>query len=117
MTATAPIRRTGSLRLVRRRSGDDRPTVEIEVIAYEAGLHPDLVRRLMKLGAADPAGGTRDHPLFPRSAAANLARATRLRRDLGLNYAGALLALQLLARIDELEARLRRSERPDDRQR
>jgi hypothetical protein len=30
----------------------------------------------------------------------------RLRRDLGLNYAGAVLASELLARIDELERRL-----------
>jgi hypothetical protein len=45
---------------------------------------------------------------LPRDAAARLARAGRLRRDLGLNYAGAILACELLARIDELEAPLRR---------
>ncbi len=39
-----------------------------------------------------------------------LARAVRLRRDLGLNYAGAMLACDLLDRIDELERRLRRYE-------
>jgi hypothetical protein len=31
----------------------------------------------------------------------------RLRRDLGLNYAGAVLATELLARIEELEQRSR----------
>jgi hypothetical protein len=31
--------------------------------------------------------------------------AGRLRRDLGLNYAGAVLACELLARIQELESR------------
>jgi hypothetical protein len=30
----------------------------------------------------------------------------RLRRDLGLNYAGAVLASELLSRIDDLEQRL-----------
>ena len=40
-----------------------------------------------------------------------LARAMRLRRDLGVNLAGALLACDLLERIDELEARLRLYER------
>jgi MerR HTH family regulatory protein len=108
--ATAPTRRPASLRIVHRRSGEGRQPVEIEVIAYEAGLHPDLVRRLIRLGAAEPAGGTRARPLFPRSAAANLAKVMRLRRDLGLNYAGALLASQLLARIEELEERLREHE-------
>ncbi|MFL5827805.1 MAG: chaperone modulator CbpM [Thermoleophilaceae bacterium] len=87
------------------------PVVEIEVLARDAGLHPDLVRRLVLLGALEPAaGGTRAAPLFPRDAAARLARIARLRRDLGLNYAGAMLASDLLARIDQLEARLQRYE-------
>ena len=45
--------------------------------------------------------------------AARLARASRLRRDLALNYAGAVLASELLTRIDELEERLSRYEPPD----
>ncbi|HYZ29203.1 MAG TPA: chaperone modulator CbpM [Thermoleophilaceae bacterium] len=69
----------------------------IEVLAQDAGLHPELVRRLIRLGAVEA-----DAP----DAAARLARTVRLRRDLGLNYAGAILACELLARIDELETRL-----------
>jgi chaperone modulatory protein CbpM len=42
-------------------------------------------------------------PLFEPSCASRLARAERLRRDLGLNYAGAVLACELLDRIRELE--------------
>jgi hypothetical protein len=80
--------------------------VELDVLAREAGLHPDVVRRLIALGLLDQAGSRRP-PVFPRDAAARLAKAARLRRDLGLNYAGAVLACELLARIDELEARLR----------
>ncbi len=74
--------------------------VEIDALAREAGLHPDLVSRFVRLGLLDPAP-------FPRDAAARLARAARLRRDLGLNFAGAVLACELLVRIDELESRLR----------
>jgi hypothetical protein len=95
------------------RAGD---TVDVDSLAGEAGVHPDLVRRFVDLGLLTPAGGTRGAPRFPRDAAALVARATRLRRDLGLGYAGAVLASELLARIDELEARLRlyepRGERP-----
>jgi chaperone modulatory protein CbpM len=69
---------------------------DIELLAREAGLHPDLARRLVRLGAAE---------LAAPDAAAHLARVVRLRRDLGLNYAGAILADELLARIEELEAR------------
>jgi hypothetical protein len=84
------------LRVVRR-PGAAQP-VAIEALARESGLHPELVQRFVQLGLLDP-------PPFPRDAAARLARARRLRRDLGLNYAGAVLACELLARIDELEAR------------
>jgi hypothetical protein len=77
-------------------------------LARHAGLHPDLVRRLIRLGAIDPRR---------LDAAATLARMTRLRHDLGLNYAGAVLACELLARIDELEAGLARYEPPAGKRR
>jgi chaperone modulatory protein CbpM len=77
--------------------------VGIDALAREAGVHPELVRRLIGLGLIEPGGGTTAAPMFRREDAALLARAVRLRRDLGLNYAGAVLACELLARIDELE--------------
>lgn len=81
-------------------------SLAIEALAREAGLHPEVVGRLVRLGLVGPTG-TAYRPSFPPDAAARLARAGRLRRDLGLNYAGAVLACDLLARIEELEARLR----------
>ena len=88
--------------------------VRMESLAREAGLHPDLVGRLVRLGLVEPSGGTPSAPLFPPDAASRLARAARLRRDLALSYAGAILACDLLARIDELEERLARYEqRPE----
>jgi hypothetical protein len=83
--------------------------VTIARLARESGLHPDLVRRLIGLGLID-------EPLRD-DAAGRLARAARLRRDLGLNWAGAVLACELLARIDELEERLARYEPPRTRRR
>ena len=74
----------------------------LDALAREAGMHPDLVARFIRLGLVDPAEA---------GAGARLAQAARLRRDLGIGYSGAVLACQLLARIDELEARLRRYER------
>jgi hypothetical protein len=80
-----------------------RSTVPIETsaLAREADVHPDLVRHFVALGLLEP---------YPVDAAARIARAARLRRDLGLNYAGAVLACELLTRIDELQRRLSRYE-------
>jgi hypothetical protein len=80
-----------------------RESSRLDAVAREAGVHPELTRRLASLGFIDSA--TPD-------AATRIARAVRLRRDLGLNYAGALLACDLLDRIERLERRLRRYE-PD----
>ena len=93
-----------------RHAPDGSAPLALEMLAREAGLHPELVRRFVGLGLLEPAGGTVQAPLFWREAAARLARAARLRRDLGLNYAGAVLACELLERIEALEARLRRYE-------
>ncbi|MGO9487856.1 MAG: chaperone modulator CbpM [Solirubrobacteraceae bacterium] len=83
--------------------------VALEALAERTGLHPDVVRRLVRLGLLEPRGGTALAPLFRARDAALLMRALRLRGDLGLNYAGAVLACELLARIEELELRLRAS--------
>ncbi|MEA2387188.1 MAG: chaperone modulatory protein CbpM [Thermoleophilaceae bacterium] len=66
---------------------------EVDVLARASGLHGDLVERLVRYGATDGAA----------DAAARLAQVQRLRRDLGLNLAGAVLACELLARIEKLE--------------
>ena len=96
--------------VVRREHADGRSVLGLEALAHQAGMHPDLVRRFVALGLVEPAGGTATAPLFAAGTAGRLARAARLRRDLGLGYAGAVLACELLERIDELEARLRRYE-------
>ena len=100
-TAARPPTRS-STRLVASRGG----LIGIDSLAREAGLHPDLVRRLIALGLIEAEGGTAAGPLFRRQDAVLLARATRLRHDLGVNYAGAVLAVELLSRIDQLQRRL-----------
>ena len=78
--------------------------VDIEVLAHDAGLHPEVCERLIRLGLLDG-------PPFAVDAASQLARAARLRRDLGLGWSGAVFACELLRRIDDLEARVRRYNR------
>lgn len=115
MATTAPTRT--KLKLVQRWTEGPAAPVSVEVLARRAGLHPDMVQRLFRLGLIEPAGSSGGAPLFPPEAAARLARAVRLRRDLGLGWAGALLACELLDRIELLEWRLRRYEQlPDQRE-
>jgi len=99
-SATRP---RGSRPLVRREASLLTP----ELLARRSGLHPEVVLRLTRLGLLEPGGGTAAAPLYRSQDAALLVRAIRLRGDLGLNYAGAVLASELLARIEELEQRLR----------
>ena len=81
--------------------------VELTVVVRQAGIKIVHVRRYLEFGLFEPhPAATAETPRFPPSSAARVARAERLRRDLGLNYAGAVLACELLDRISELEARL-----------
>ncbi len=80
--------------------------VELTVIARQAGVKIVHVRRYLEFGLFDPVpAATAETPRFNPSSAARVARAERLRCDLGLNYAGAALACELLDRISQLEAR------------
>jgi hypothetical protein len=100
---SATTRRKPGARLVRRGPA----LVAIDVLAADAGVHPELARRLVQMGLLEPSGGSPVAPLFSRQDSFLIARAMRLRRDLGVNVAGAVLASELLTRIDELERRLR----------
>ncbi|MFF7700405.1 chaperone modulator CbpM [Streptomyces lydicus] len=83
--------------------------LSLDAVARRSGLHPDLVRRFVTLGLVD---ATRDHSgrlWFGPGTPATLARIQRLRAGLPLNYASLGLVLDLLDRISELEAALRRS--------
>src|SRR5215475_3424539 len=80
--------------------------VELTVVARQAGVRIALARRYLAFGLFDWCAGTSDAPLFEPTCAARLAKAERLRRDLSLNYAGAVLVCELLDQIGELEARL-----------
>ena len=83
------------------------PRLDLEEFAATAGLHPELVRRLVALGVLD---ATQDSAglWFARSQLAAVARIQRLRAGLALNYAATGLVVDLLDRIAVLEAAMRR---------
>jgi chaperone modulatory protein CbpM len=84
------------------------PGLSVERFAAAAGLHPDMVTRLVALGLLDACPGPAG-PVLPATQVARAARIVRLRAGLGLNYTAVGVVLDLLDRIDELEAALRAS--------
>ena len=82
--------------------------IELTVVARQAGVRVALARRYVAFGLFEACAGTSEAPLFEPICAARLAKAERLRRDLSLNYAGAVLVCELLDRIEQLEAVSRR---------
>src|ERR1700744_4729933 len=80
--------------------------------AAAAGLHPELVRRLVALGIPCASCDCTGDLWFKPGQIAVVARDQRVRAGLGLNYASIGLVLDLLDRITALEAALRRARRP-----
>ena len=94
--------------LVRR---ERREVLDLETFADGAGLHPELVRRLVALGLLTAERGAAGELWFPPDELARAARIQRLRAGFSLNYAAVGLVMDLLDRIDELNAVLRGSPR------
>lgn len=86
---------------------DDSTLVSFAELCRSCGVAGEVVVEMVELGILDPAGGKPGDWCFAAASLQRAATAVRLQRDLGVNLAGAALALELLDRIDRLEARLR----------
>jgi chaperone modulatory protein CbpM len=85
-----------------------RPYLSTDAFAAAAGVHPDLISRLVALGLLEPHVDELGNRWFAESQLVRLARIRRLHAGLPLNYEAVGIVLDLLARIEELEAQLRR---------
>jgi chaperone modulatory protein CbpM len=86
--------------------------LSLEEFALMAGMHPDMIRRLVALGLIDADRDTAGDLWFSRGQLAALARVQRLRAGFALNYAAIGLVTDLLDRIAVLEAALRAARQP-----
>ena len=87
-----------------------RETLTLDELSRLVDLHPEMVLRLVELGLVDPEVGEPGW-LFQDAAVSRIWKIRRLHRDLGINWAGIGVVLDLLDRIDDLEreiARLRK---------
>jgi chaperone modulatory protein CbpM len=83
--------------------------LSLDRLARQVGLHPQLVQKFVALGLLDAERDATGALWFRPTALVRLARVQRLRAGLSLNYAAIGLVLDLLDRIDELEAASRRT--------
>lgn len=67
----------------------------------------ETIEAMVEQGILEPAGTRGRHWSFHGTSMKRTRIALHLQRDLGLNLAGAAVVLDLLERIEELEARLR----------
>jgi chaperone modulatory protein CbpM len=86
--------------------------VPIDRFAAAAGVHPALIGRLVALGLLDAYTDPVGRMMLPVAQLPRAARIVRLRDGLGLNYTAVGVVLDLLDRIDSLEAALRTRPRP-----
>ncbi len=77
-----------------------------EVVAETVGARRSLVVRLAQHGLIETLESESNEPLLPRRAVVKLRRMQRLRRDLGVNFTGAAIILDLVGRIQQLEREL-----------
>lgn len=79
----------------------------LEELALSAGIHQATVIKLMELGLLEFRGRI-EYPLFSRQEIGRLHRMIRLRRDLGINWAGLGLVIDLLETVESLEKEIAR---------
>jgi len=88
------------------------PYMSITEVAYRCGVHPELIDRFVRLGLIDFAEGSADgEALFQSDVISMVRKILRLRNELGVNYAGIGVILELTSRIESLESQIRELER------
>ena len=78
----------------------------VDAVAETVGARPSLVVRLAQQGLIETVESGADELLLPRYVVIQLRRMQRLRRDLGVNFAGAAVILDLVGRIEQLNREL-----------
>lgn len=77
-----------------------------EVVAETIGAKRSLVVRLAREGLIEAVDEQGEEPLLPRRVIFQLRRMQRLRHDLGVNFIGAAIILDLSGRIEQLNREL-----------
>jgi chaperone modulatory protein CbpM len=87
---------------------DERVEYDLEGLCQICRLERRQVVEMIVENVVEPAGEDPEHWRFTGAAVTRIQVAARLTRDLGINTAGAALALELLDEIERLRAALHR---------
>ncbi len=86
---------------------DEATEVTLADLTRTCRVHAEWVMELVEEGVLEPVQAGGPQWRFAATSVVRVQKAQRLQRDLGVNLPGIALALELLDRIDALEARLR----------
>jgi chaperone modulatory protein CbpM len=89
---------------------DDYLEITLSELCEACGASAEHIRMLVAEGVIEPRGPGPEDWRFQSLTITRVRRAQRLERDLGVNLAGAALALDLMDEIQRLQVRLRRFE-------
>ena len=87
---------------------EDETRVTLRQLCDVCAVRAEYIIELVDEGFIEPSGVEKSHWCFSGVSIRRVQRAKRLQRDLGVNLAGAALALELLDEIEQLRARLER---------
>lgn len=85
-------------------------TVSLSQLCRMTKLSAEVVIEMIEYGVIEPSGNSDEKWEFTGECIKRVRSAYHLKRDLGLNTAGAALAIDLLEEISELKSRLRHVE-------
>jgi chaperone modulatory protein CbpM len=86
---------------------DEQAQLTLAELTRACSVHAELIIELVEEGVLAPIGREPQRWRFTGAHMRRARMALRLQRDLGVNLAGAALALQLLDEVEALRARLR----------
>jgi chaperone modulatory protein CbpM len=86
---------------------DEQAQLTLAELTRACAVHAELIIELVEEGVLAPVGREPHRWRFTGAHMRRARMALRLQRDLGVNLAGAALALQLLDEVEALRARLR----------
>jgi chaperone modulatory protein CbpM len=83
----------------------------LDVVAESVGARRSLIVRLAQQGLIETVESESGESLLPRRAIVQLRCMQRLHRDLGVNFAGAAVILELVGRLEQLNRDLAEMQR------